>query len=428
MTRQSLAIAAMIGGYAVLVGIMNAGAPSPDLLATWMAGINFERGAFDAIYPALGDRFEMLPPEAWVTELRAAGHEGAIYPFIYPPLWAWVAAGLTRVTGFAGVDAVADVMNPLLLGATLWLAARMSAGRLGAPAFVLVGLVLFTMTTITLVALEQNQPQILVAFLTVLAIERAHAGRGIVGGAALALAASIKLYPALFALFWLVRGERRATASFILFGGALGLLSIWVAGWPLHAEFLAHMRTISSTVLVALSNHAVDPVIARTFFAENLELVRSLDQTVSFEPDQLPGWLVMAKPPIWMLLSAAGLIAAVAALALLARSRHGGDPLFWPLAITVIALLSPMSWVYHYIAAVVFLPALLDRLGTRWGALACLALLFPTNVHLLLSFDSGFMMENLARFGTLAMAVHAVLLLLIVTGRLPIRREGLAPA
>ncbi|MDX1739050.1 MAG: glycosyltransferase 87 family protein, partial [Alphaproteobacteria bacterium] len=49
-------------------------------------------------------------------------------------------------------------------------------------------------------ALRENQPQILVSFLILLAIERERAGWNIAGGAALALAASIKLYPALFAL------------------------------------------------------------------------------------------------------------------------------------------------------------------------------------------------------------------------------------
>ncbi len=425
MARQTLAIAIMICACTVLSALKHAGASSPDLLASWMAGLNFARGDFHAIYPALTGVFEMRPPEAWVAELRSAGHQDAIYPFIYPPLWAWAVGLLTKVTDYASMVAVANVVNPLLLGVTLWLAARMACGRIGESVYVLTGLVLFASTTISLIALEQNQPQILVAFLTVLAIERTRAGAPILGGAALAVAAALKLYPAFLALFWLARGERHATAAFALVGGALGLLSIAVAGWPLHAEFLAHIRSISGTVLVTFFSHSIDPVIGDIFFSDALKQIPSLDL------DSPRGWSVMAKPAAWTALNMVATLGALAGLFALARSQFGGDPLFWPFALTVLALLSPLSWGYHYIAAVAYMPAFLARLGAGPGLLVCIALLAPTSVFYVLSDLPILPFELYAGLlGTLAMVAYAGLLLQMIVGYHPssLRRASAASA
>ncbi|MDU8943004.1 glycosyltransferase family 87 protein [Ovoidimarina sediminis] len=423
MTRQTLGLMALICACAAFSAVRFWGVNSPDLLATWMAGVSFARGDHSAVYPQLGEVFTMRPPEAWITELRSDGYDGAIFPFIYPPLWAWVTGHFSRLAEYENFVRVATVVNPVLLGLTLWLAARLAAGRLGAMAFVAIGVVLFASTTIVLGALEQNQPQILVAFLTVLAIERTRSGAAVTGGVALAIAASLKLYPALFALFWLARGERRAAASFALAGAGLGLLSIAVAGWPLHAEFLAQIRTISNTVLVTVFSHSADPVLGQFVFPANLTPVESL---ASGAPG---GWLVMAKPPVWAALNTAAILVALAGLAALARSRFGADPLFWPLAITVIALLSPLSWGYHYIAAIAFVPALIDRLGSGPGLVTCLVLLAPTSVPYVFSDLPVLAFDAYAGLlGTLAMALYAALLLAMITGRLPVRREALAPA
>lgn len=413
MPRQTAFVLILIALGAVLSALRNTGQVSPDLLATWMAGLNFARGAFDQIYPAAaGPAFEMHPPEAWVAELRAQGHDGAIFPFIYPPLWAWAASVLTRVTDYARIVAVANVLNPVLLGFTLWLAARTVRGALSDAVFVSVGLLMFATTAMALVALEQNQPQILVAFLTVLAAERATNSAPRAAGIALALAASIKLYPALFALLWLARGERRPVAAFAVTGAALGLLSIALAGWPLHALFLEQIRTISGSVLVTSFTYDLDAVAAKYLFGDAL----------TFVPDLLPGseagWKVLAKPPLWKAIDAALILAAIAALALLARRSR--DPLVWPLAVTLVALASPLSWGYHYLAALAFLPALLDRLGAARGILASVLLLAPSTPAYILS-DLPVLAYHAwsALLGTLAMAAYAALLLRLVLGPEP---------
>ena len=365
----------------------------------------------------------MLPPSSWVEELTAAGHAKSIFPFLYPPLWAWVAGLLTRVTDYTTLVQVGNITNPLLLCISILLAARLTGAGKNTPVFLLAGLLISGSTTISLVALEQNQPQILVAFLCVLAIERVKSRAPLVGGLALALAASIKLYPVLFVLFWLARRERKAALSFAGFGAMLAALSVVVAGWSLHAEFLEQVRMISGTVLAGYLSYSFDPVIGYFAFRHDMYMVYDLN------PLSDGGWHVMAKPALWKALNAMALLIALAALFRLARGRTGDDPLFWPLAFTVIALLSPLSWSYSYIAPMAFMPALLFCIGPAKGILVLIALISPTSSTYLASESQLLPLGEFGgALGTLSMVAYAGLLWAIVADRRPGRVRALAPS
>ncbi|MEL7345694.1 MAG: glycosyltransferase family 87 protein, partial [Pseudomonadota bacterium] len=205
MRAQSKSIFFIMGLVTLLSAWRHAGSMSPDLLASWMAGLNFARGAMDEVYFASTGLFTMRPPETWVTELHASGYDGAIYPFIYPPLWAWAMSKMTAITSFETLVFIGNLINPLLIMGSILLAARMAARHLSSLHFLLIGIVALGSSVIAVVALEQNQPQILVSFLLVLAAERTRGGDPRTAGIALALAASIKLYPAVFAIIWLAQ-------------------------------------------------------------------------------------------------------------------------------------------------------------------------------------------------------------------------------
>lgn len=383
--------------------------PSPDLLATWMAGKYFAAGIWDQIYPADQTIFVMLPPDDWLPSLRAQGYNGAIYPFIYPPIWAWFGSFLYQLASFETLTSIASFLNPMMMGLTIWLAAKMVAEKLTPLVFVVVVAALFSTSIAALVALEQNQPQILVTLMMVLGVERTRAGHPVAGGIAMAIAASLKLYPVIFALMWLAQGERKAAASFALAGGAIGLLSIGVAGWPLHVAFLSEIRVISGSVLTTLFTFSLDPTIANTWFADQMQQIPSLAVLAPGEPAN--GWMVMAKPALWRVLDAVLLIGAVAILYRVAQSPRGRDPLFWPMCFVVVALLSPLSWGYHYLPALAFGAGLLERYGTRRGALAIFIVFFPLSTVFLLA-NLPFIPWDVViqPLVTLAMAIYAVFL------------------
>ena len=340
---------------------------SPDLMASWLAGQFLETGHPEQVYGVAGDYFRMYPPSEWRDFMaREYEYDGPIFPFLYPPLWAKLGQVLSGVN-FWRLAAVALAINTGLLLATVWLAWRACRPTVNPVLFM--GLAIFFLASnhIGSLALFQNQPQILASFLLVLAAERIRAGSSAVAGAALALAAAIKVYPALLALLWLAGRERRAFAWFLSTGMVLGLISVFWAGWPLHSAFIEQIRLISKSVLVTGVSFNLDAVIGQVFFGDKLIWVPALEGPSPAYPK--PGWYSMPRPVFWRIASPVVLLGTLIWLARLFRSapRDIQVSLLWPLALTSVALVSPITWVYYYIPAACYAPVLLDRLGPRLG-------------------------------------------------------------
>lgn len=333
--------------------------PSDDLRALWMAGRFFDEGAA-GIYAASGDYFRMVPPDLWISTFIAEGTERPSYPFIYPPLWAWLMHQIVAVTSFEQFSSVMAVINAAAVVGCFYLASRMARDPLPRTAYL--GVVIFIIFSlgclVVALPLQENQPQILVSFLVLLGIERDRAGHPWAGGAAMGLAAAIKLYPVIFAILWLAAGRKQTVAAFAIFGGALGLLSLLVGGWSLHLVFLTETRAIASSVLITFANVTMESIIAAFFVArENTELVST------FATGGETNWRVFAKPPLWQLVSTLIQITTVAALIVYAKRTKLADPLAWPVIFVALAWVLPLSWIYHYLTAFAFLPALIARFG-----------------------------------------------------------------
>lgn len=350
---------------------------SADLMATWLAGSFLKMGRPDQVYPAVTEYFLMYPPSEWRSYmLETYNYSGPIYPFLYPPLWAKIAAWMS-MADFWRITVVAILINSALQMATVWLAWRATRTSLHPGLFMGLAVVFLLGTHIGTISLQQNQPQIFVSCLLVLAVERSRARAPVSAGLALAIAASIKLYPAIFALFWLFGRERRAFASFAVFGAALGLTSILWAGWPLHQAFLEQVRLISNSVLVTGITVNVDAAVAQIFFGDSLARVPALEPPTAVNPD--PGWYSMARPEAWRMISGFVLLSAIAALtyAFSRADRNTRASVLWPLALTAVALLSPITWAYYYLPTACFAPVLIEKLGPRLGGVILFATFAP---------------------------------------------------
>ncbi|AMY68412.1 glycosyltransferase 87 family protein [Frigidibacter mobilis] len=253
-----------------------ASGPSADLRAWWMASESLAAGQPLLIYPAETEVFTMRPDAEWHRRMLARSEETALYPYLYPPLWVALGAPLTRAFSFAQAAQLASLLNPLLLGAMILLARRAAAIPLRPAAALLLGLALTGGTLVGWPAIYENQPQILVAALVVLAIERDRSGAPLQAGAALALAAALKLYPALFVLVWLLAGRMRQVAAFVMVGGALGLGSVALAGWPLHRLFLDQLVVLSGSVLLSNINFNVDALVSQLFLLDDMTRVTEM--------------------------------------------------------------------------------------------------------------------------------------------------------
>ena len=333
---------------------------SPDLLANWMGGHFYQIGALDQIYPSDTQTYSMLPPDAWMPYLKDQGYDGSVFPFIYPPLWVHIFGWLTTVTTYDTLSNLARAINPVLMGSMVVLAWRSMGNTMSVAVYTFIGLLILVSTTIGFVPIYQNQSQILVSFLIVLAIERSRYNAPVIAGVALAIAASIKLYPALFALFWLASGNRKAFGSFIVAGLVLAGASVLLAGWPLHQTFLHEVMIINQTAMVNLMNTSIDGAIAQLFFDDDLDFVQSAGNMQT--QDLSLGWYILKKSTLWGGISAVAMVLTIVVISRLFRKNPVGTPqhdLAWPLVIIIIALLNPISWSYHYMPAVAFAPALL---------------------------------------------------------------------
>lgn len=418
-TVQTIALWGICLGFTAFSFWAFAFGHSPDLMATWLAGHFYDLGALDQIYPPDTDLYTMLPPSDWWPYLQSQGHDGSVFPFVYPPLWAVLASWVTPYAGIDTFQMAASVLNPLMMVWMFVFAARAIGLPPNAQLTALgLGLIMTILTLPGAVALEQNQPQILVSFLLVLAIERDRAGAAKTAGAVLALAAAIKLYPAIIALLWLATGRYRAVRAFLLAGGALGLASLALAGWPLHADFLHQIGVIKNSALVTFFTYGIDSSIAQIFASDGLVFIAGLDNAPDSE--LVGGWTVLAKGALWSNLSTLGLIVLTVAGAAYLRKAAGNVALVYAAFLVGVALLSPLSWGYHYLPALAFLPTLPLILGPRIGGAAVLAVVLPISIPSLeplsaIPFDGLF--PQIA--GTLSMVGLGVILLLASRRKMP---------
>ncbi len=372
MPRRDTALTAiLLAIYLVLAVPAFSGLANPDLMAAWAAALAYADGAGPAVYGLHDAPFDTLAPPALHTAFERIGYDEPRYAYIYAPLWLALLAPLTAVSGPEPFLLAATWANNLMLPGMVLLAWRLArrsgpggTAGLPAPAFLLIGLAALAGGYVGGLALYQNQVQIAVAFLILLAAERTGARAPVAAGLALALAAALKSYPVLLAVIWIGQRDWRALAAFGLGGAALGGLSLALAGWEMHAAFLSQLRQIADTALLT------SVTLNLPALAANLGLAGDL--TSIFHWNGLPAEVYVAPRPGWLGI-ASGIGLAAVLLAGWRRAAQGGpagDPLLWPVLAGAVSLMTPVSWSFHYLATMAALPALIDRFGPwRGGAL-----------------------------------------------------------
>ena len=370
---------AVLAAFAYLARTLFFGGSSADLLAVWLSASQFAQGNLDQIYPPSTDLFTMQPPDGWLTLARGIGHDGPVYPYIYPPLWAALLAPLTAAVDLAAMKSAASTVNLALIIGTVVAAFRASRYRAPMWSYFAISLPLLSLTTPGLLAMHENQPQIMVSFLLVLTLERMRHNSFALAGLALALAASLKIFPAFFVILWIINGQWRAVGAFALFGGALAGASVWIAGWPLHALFLDQLVSISRTVLTTGYSYNLNSVIAYQFFDAQLLYVDAVGHPMASETVSV-GWEYLPKNGLWRALNMVALLSAILWAAVRIRGNPGRECTVWVFAFGAMALLGPISWPYYYIPLLAFMPLVTERLGTATGLFILVVTLLPSTL------------------------------------------------
>ncbi len=330
-----------------------------DLQAVWLAGHFWATHRPDLIYAEPDGFFGGTPP-AWQPTLDAMGLGDMVaFPYVYPPLWAVLAAPLTAVLSPAAfANAVLLVQVPLL-AVSAFLAARLfRPASMSLSGYVGLCFAILSTSQPGLLAVFLNQPSITVIFLILLSADRLRIDRPVAAGIALGFAAAIKIWPAVFVILFLARRSWRATAAFALTGAALAALSLILAGPDLHRAFLKSAHDLAGVVLVSSNNISARSVLmlADALWRGDTALLGDVQSNVT------------RAPPLWVTaLPTLAFAAGLAALARTVRCHAPADRL--PVALLALGImlpiLGPVGWQHYYLLPLLLVPGLPARVGLR---------------------------------------------------------------
>ncbi|MAS53016.1 MAG: hypothetical protein CMJ44_00020 [Pimelobacter sp.] len=335
-----------------------------DLSALYFAGHFHAEGLSAEIYASPERFFGQDTPQSWQDAAAAAGHPDAqTFPYVYPPLWAVLMSPLAALPAQAVFNGIlvwhlaALVLAPVL-------AFRIMRPALPFPAFAMISAALLATSVIPEHALFQNQPQITVAVLTLLAFERLCSGRDTAAGLALGVAAAMKLSPVLLLAVFLVERRFRAAAVAVATMAALALLSLLLAGPELHRAFLHQLGLLSEQLVIWDLNLSLRAALFQvTELLAGRRLPASTEGALLLEK---PGWLS------WTVLAVLG--AGGAAIWAATRTAEPAARLRHRLAAwaTLVTLCGPLAWAHHYLVPLFLVPGLVGALSPARAALIIL--------------------------------------------------------
>ncbi|GIX13750.1 MAG: hypothetical protein KatS3mg118_1709 [Paracoccaceae bacterium] len=395
MTRRDLILAVMLAlAFATALIVWQWDNTHRDLNAVYIAANFLAQGRPDLVYVATVDVFPDIASPEWqaLQEGRACAPICA-YPFVYPPVWAWLASPLATATTEQGFSNALLFINMPMLALVPLLAWRLWRPEMGAAKWTFRSIFLLFFTTVGTIGIANNQPQLAVTFLMLAAFEREVAGFRRLGGVLLGLAAALKIYPILLALFWLRGGNRTSPAFAAGTAAGFAVLSFAVAGVDLNLAFLETAAGLSSTLHPGSWNYSL-PSAFGWLDIDALRAARAAGEAW--------GPAVLAK--------GLGFAVLLGGLWLIHARRSLGDDLWrrrtlLPALFALACLFGPIGWAHYFIVPLLALQTLPLVYGPRGQAMMLgLMLLAFWPLHVLARLDLN---EDADKLGIMG-AVFAV--------------------
>lgn len=367
MSRDARLFLVLAVCFMAAVLVLNWNTWKLDMTAIYYAARSWHLGARDLVYAPGPEMIFTHPPQAWLDHALAEGWEDPFFtPFLYPPLWA---ALLAPVAGAVSAGAFFNGVMVASAAATVWMVwlswAALRPTTLRPPVFFILSFGLILFSAIGYMSFWFGQAQPIVAAITLAAFVALANGRDISAGALLALAAALKLSPALLVILFIMEKRWRALGAFVVVGAGFGLASLIVGGWGLHAELLDKLGQIEERVLVSRITVSLELVLFQI-----QELVQGKADWIMENPR-------LAMEPAWIgwvvsLFLIAGLV-----LSWWATRDVAPRLRIWSrfLAVSMVTLIAnPLGWVHYLILPLAMLPGLFDCLPRRTAIIAVAAI------------------------------------------------------
>ncbi|MGJ8585187.1 MAG: glycosyltransferase family 87 protein [Marinosulfonomonas sp.] len=297
-------------------------------------------------------------PDAWMAAVAATGMPGEqTYPFIYLPWVAAVMAPIARNFAPQNVMNAALLLNCALMIWSVFLARRIMAPK-ETPLWLWVGIsfvILFT-SAASVLALALGQVQILVITCCLFAFERYRAGFFWAAGAALAVAACLKITPAAFVIVFVWDRNWRALLGFALVCAIVGTFSLFAVGIPLHLQYFGLMQKLSDQVFIASIAFSVEGFVFQIW-----------DYVNGTAPIHVTNEYIYPKPPWIDHIAKAAFLTGLIAIWMKTR-RLGDDQKLGRQILTLsilIPLTAPLGWIHYFLLTAYLLPGLLEHMNRK---------------------------------------------------------------
>lgn len=377
-----------------------------DTTAIYYAAKSWAAGLRDLVYAPGPVPFLVEPTAQWVDWAGAEDWETPVHftPYLYPPLWAVLLAPLADAVSARAFFNGALVVYIASALWTVWLSWRLLAPRQVDPVtWVALSLLLLIATAPGYLSFDLGQPQLMVAAITLASFVALSNGRDLAAGGLLALAAALKLSPALLVVIFVMERRWRALCAFTVIGAALGAASVALADWPLHVELLDKLAQIEARVLVSR-------------ILVGLELVLfQLGEVIAGRAQWVIGHPRTILEPLWITWTTRGVL--VVGLALVWWTSRDVAPrlrlwlrVLGVLLVTLIA--NPLGWVHYLVLPFLMLPGFLEVAERPFAArvIGFTLLVFSMPVYLgLTGFAAGDWVQVAINFGASVVLVWAVL-------------------
>ena len=406
----------ILGGFAALMLFRFWGRWPIDLSALYFAAYFFDEGAYDLIYAPDGLALWGEAYVEWRELARTQGYESDLLPaYLYPPIWAAVLGPWVKsvpFVSFANVFLVAFVGSVVGMIVMSYAIARQIADALGVRAvyfalFCSIGALIAGYSSIGSISFQLGQVQIIVSFLLVLSLYLLSLGKDISAGTVLALAAAIKLMPAMLAVLFIMERRWRALGAFVVAGALLAGLSVSVAGWPLHQGLLERIGNLSSQVSISRLSVGIETVLSHISQAAVGDVRWEIER-----PD-------LIDKPFWLKVTSRVIL--IAGLITIWRSTRPVLPpirlwVRFTLLFMLVVTTASLSWLHYLLLPAILAVVVLGLSPDRWARLILLTVTLITSFPVFL-----YLLDTpLAGFGEVYMhlaLITAVALALLLTAR-----------
>jgi len=377
-----------------------------DAEGYYVAGHFANLGNWDGVYPYFNPPLSAPDANFYRDQASLLGNEdGLASAFLYPPLWAKIAGLMVGIMDFASFRIIMAVVIGISIFALVEASRQFWDISITRVAALAAALPFLLTTTGPFVALNELQMQVPVSALILAALIFGQKDLPIWAGFCLALAASIKAYPALFVLIFLIEKDFRSTLWFLGFGAALGLISILWAGWPAHQIYLDVLAERSGETVIRYTSMGLTAslgILTSSELWQNLFGARLTD----------PAFFSFETNPVVLGVVRGVLIVSAIIAALMARRSHPKHlALFF---LTVVPLCLPLSWCHHMLPILFIVPMMyLSQKSSLTTALFFGALLMTSILPLIAGvLDRVFFASYAPLIGTVFFITFAALCLL----------------